>query len=271
MLSNRTVVITGGSSGIGAALALRLARRGSRIALIARDADKLARAAEEIRSQAADAKVEVFPADVTRPEEVEAAMARISQVLGPVEVLINSAGVLSGAYFEHQPVERFRAEMETNFFGALHCIKAALPYLKQARAGRIVNISSIAGVLGVFGYTSYCSTKHALVGLSEALRSELKPQGIAVQVVLPPEVMTPMLRGIKNARPIENRKLAGIMKPMSVDAAADEILAGIESGRLAIMPGWRSRAMIRVSQIWPGIYRWVVDYRVRKYYRGPGG
>jgi 3-dehydrosphinganine reductase len=194
----------------------------------------------------------------------------ITEKMGPPDWLINSAGILAGDYFENLPLAEFRETMNINFFGTLHFIKAALPLFKKNGTGRIINISSVSGVMGVFGYASYCASKYAVVGLTETLRGELKPQGISIHLVLPPEVKTPMLDKVNKKRPIENKKVAGTMPALTVDQVVNAILKGVAKGRYIIIPGIQTSTMVRSSQIIPPLARWIVDYRVKKYYQGPG-
>ncbi len=271
MFKDECVVITGGSSGIGERLAHDLARKGAKLALIARDPDKLSRVRNQVikESGASSHQIEVFSCDVSDPARVEKTMASISGKLGAPRCLINSAGVLSGGYFEDLPDDDFRLLMEINFFGTLNCIRAALPYFKKRKSGRVVNVSSIAGVVGVFGYASYCSSKHALVGLTETLRQELKPQGIKVQLVLPPETDTPMLRNMNKKRPIENKAVASSMKPISAGKASKAIIKGIERDLPVIVPGASTRFYIVTNKMVPPLGRAFVDFLIKRYYRGP--
>jgi len=272
MWNNKVVVITGGSSGFGLALARRLAGRGARLALLARNQEMLSRARDEVLASRSDEsrEVMVFSCDVSDPDQCESALARVSDEVGPPEILINSAGILWAAYFEEQPLSRFREEMEVNYFGTLNMIKAALPALKDGGDGRIVNISSVAGVMGVFGYSSYCATKHAINGLTESLRCEFKPLGIKVHLVLPPEADTPMVHRIAEARPPETAALATTIRPMTADAVADAIVRGVERGRFLIVPGGHTAFMVRLGRIFPGLARMIADVTVKRTYRGPG-
>ncbi len=271
MFQGKNIIITGGSSGIGRGLALRLAEEGANLALVARDPEKLSRTREEILSHSSysGSRVEIFSCDITEAEKVGQVMNNIAGEIGSPDYLFNSAGILIGDYFENLPRDNFQEMMNTNFFGTLHFIKAVLPHFKKKGSGHIINISSISGVIGVFGYASYCASKFAVVGLTEALRAELKPQGISVHLVLPPEVNTPMLAKVNQSRPIENKMLARTMSSLSVEQVVDVILKGVAKGRYLIIPGGRARIMSRLSQIFPSRARWVVDYTVRKNYRGP--
>jgi 3-dehydrosphinganine reductase len=273
MFNGSNVIITGGSSGIGKGLAMRLAQEGANLALVARDKDKLARTREEALSSSCyrELNVESFTCDVTVFENVKQTMNEIAEKMGPPDCLINSAGMLSGNYFENIPLDDFRSLMDTNFFGTLNFIKAVLPFFRKKGSGRIINICSLSGMTGVFGYTSYCASKHAVMGLTEALRSELKPQGIHIHLVNPPEVQTPMLDKIKKERPVETSKVASTMPALTVDETVDAIIKGVAKGRYLIIPGLSTSIMIRLGKTIPSLERWIVDYRVKKYYQGPDG
>jgi short-subunit dehydrogenase len=179
-LDNRTALVTGASAGIGLATARLLAREGARLVLNARRADKLDAAAKETRGVA-------VAGDITDP----AVRARLLEACGPrVDILVNNAG-----YGEASPVETLgegeaRRQFEVNFFAPAALIQAVMPRMRAQRSGRIVNISSIAGRFGypLFGW--YCGSKHALEGLSDALRLEARPWGVHVTLVEPGPVET---------------------------------------------------------------------------------
>lgn len=271
MFTGKTILITGGSSGVGEKLARRLARRGARLALVARDAKKLENVRKSVLSQASpDQQVMAFSCDVADPRAARETVARIAEALGPPDILINSAGILTEGYFENQDLATFRRVMDINFFGTLHCIQAVLPYFKNKGSGRIVNISSVAGLMGVFGYSAYCASKHAVAGLTASLRIELIHQNIGVHLVLPPEFDSPMVDGVNAYRSEENRAMAHTLPVLSADQVADEIIAGIEKNRYEIIPGQVTRIAAKLDRLFPGIGRSVVDYTIRKVYQGPG-
>ena len=138
-------------------------------------------------------------------------------------------------------------------------------------SGATAGVSSAAGVIGVFGYTSYCSSKFAVVGLTESLRTELKPQGISVHLVIPPETDTPMLDKVNRSRPLENKMLAATMGVISADQVADAVIKGVSRGRFLIVPGALTKFFLRLGQLMPFMSRLVVDLTVKRYYRGPDG
>jgi len=271
MFTAKTIIITGGSSGVGEKLARRLVRRGARLALVARDKKKLENVRASLLSEAPqNQQVAAFSCDVADPRAVTETVARIKDTLGPPDILINSAGILTEGYFENQDLETFRRVMDINFFGTLHCIQAVLPYFKKNGGGRIVNICSVAGLMGVFGYSAYCASKHAVAGLTAALRIELTHQNIIVHIVLPPEFDSPMVDAVNLYRSPENRAMAHTLPVLSADQVADEIIAGIEKNRYEIIPGLATRVMTRFEKLFPGMGRSVVDFKIRRIYKGPG-
>lgn len=268
MFGNKRVVITGGSSGLGLALARSLALEGARLTLIARDRGKLEAAVSVIRAASPGAEVEFQAVDVTDDAEIGRAMTRIAEANGGIDMLINSAGILREGYFENQSMSRFREIMEINFFGLLNATRAALPFLKQSR-GRLVNIASLAGLTGVFGYTAYSSSKHALVGLTESLRYELRPQGISVHLVCPGEFDSPMVDELERDRTPENRAHVLTIPKSSVEVVAKDTLAGIRAGRFLIVPGRLARGVVFGLRHFPSIFRASTDRTVQRVYRGP--
>ncbi len=198
-------------------------------------------------------------------------MGKIVQSMGEPDILINSAGILREGYFENQPLELFREVMGINYFGALHSIKAILPYFKKKGGGRIVNICSSGGLIGAFGYTAYCSSKFAVHGLTEALRSELKPQNITIQIVCPPEFNSPMVEAMEaNNRTVENREIVHTLPVLEIDDVATETISGMEKGRYMIIPSFLTKALELMNRWWPALARAIADFRIKRIYRGPG-
>jgi short-subunit dehydrogenase len=201
-LAGGPVVVTGASSGIGAALARQLAERGAPVALVARREDRLEQLAGEIRE--AGGRAVVHPCDVSDREAVSRCAAQVREQLGDPAGLVNAAGVAVHALFRDHTTQDIERMMATNFHGGVWWIRELLPAMSERRRGWILNVSSFAGVLPQPDESVYCATKHALTGLSEALGYELEPIGIHVAVVHPvlvstemftPEVMARMPRG----------------------------------------------------------------------------
>lgn len=192
-----TILVTGASRGIGLATALAFARAGHQVAATMRNpaaAPELARAAA-----AEKLAVSVFTMDVNDDDSVQQAVRRIEAELGPVEVLVNNAGIERTGSVEEMPVSAFREVMETNCFGAIRCIQAVLPGMRARRSGCIANVTSISGKLASSPMGAYAASKFALEAVSECLAQEVKPYGIRVCVVEPGIIDTDMARNISEA------------------------------------------------------------------------
>jgi 3-dehydrosphinganine reductase len=222
----KNVIVTGGSSGIGKALARLLAREGSDVFIIARDQAKLDQALQEIETERIDAqqRFKDFSADVTDPEEVEAIIDAIVEAGDPPDILVNSAGIAHPGHFRELPLSSFTNQMNVNYFGTLHTVRAVLPYMIDQGSGRIVNVSSVGGFIGGFGYSAYGASKFAVCGFTEALRAELKPRGIGVSIVFPADTDTPQLREERKVQPFELKMVNGAVEPKKLDRLG-EILA----------------------------------------------
>jgi NAD(P)-dependent dehydrogenase (short-subunit alcohol dehydrogenase family) len=199
--------ITGASSGFGRAFAEHALARGHDVVATARDVAPLAALAAT-----APERVLAVTLDVTRPAEAEAAVEAAVARFGRIDVLINNAGYGVVGAFEETSDAELRAQMETNFFGAMNVIRAALPRLRAQKGGAIVNISSLGGQLSFAGFSAYSATKFAIEGVSEALAQEVAPFGIKVLIVEPGQFRT---------------NLAGAgMRHMPVLEAYRDIIAG---------------------------------------------
>jgi short-subunit dehydrogenase len=182
-LRGATVLVTGGSRGLGLLLARELADRGARVVLCARDAAELERAREELAARGA--QVLTVACDVADRAAVEEMVARAERELGPIEVLVNNASIIQVAPAEALSLEDYRAAMDANFWGMVHATLAVLPRLRERRGGRIVNITSIGGTVAVPHLLGYTSAKFAAVGFSTGLAAEVAKDGVAVTTVVP--------------------------------------------------------------------------------------
>ncbi len=237
-----TVYITGGSQGIGLAIARAYRARGANLALFARSAERLVQARDSLREvDGGDARVEVFPMDVTHEGQVAAGFDRAEAALGPPDILVNSAGLIAGNRFERIPSAEFDAVVRTNVLGPANTIRQLLPALR-ARRGRIVNIASVAGLVGIYGYTAYSASKYALVGFSESLRYELKPDGVSVTLVCPPEVPTAMVEHEDRTLPRAAKVIKHLAGVLSADAVARAVVRGAGRRQFLVVPGVRARA-----------------------------
>lgn len=235
--ANKISLITGGSSGIGLALAKALAVQGARVWIVGRRPEALAQASEEIRRLSGQTPG-TFSADVSDFAQVEMLLAEVIRRDGLPDLVINSAGITHPGYVQDIPLEVFRRLMEVNYFGTVHVVKAVLPGMLQRKSGHIVNISSAAGFLGVFGYSAYGASKYAVRGFSDVLRAEMKPHGIRVSIVFPPDTDTPQLAYETPFKPPETKIISGNAKVMSAEAVAAAILRGVQKNRYIILPGF---------------------------------
>lgn len=178
-LAGAHAVVTGGGTGIGAAIAKTFAAEGAKLTLIGRRRDKL----EEVASSEFDTLV--APADVTDRQQVEAAFALARETHGPITILINNAGAAAGVPFGKVTEELWRDMMAVNLDGMFHCCQAALPDLLGAKTGRIVTIASMAGLYGFAYAAPYIAAKHGAVGLTRALAAEFAATGLRVNAVCP--------------------------------------------------------------------------------------
>lgn len=271
MFKNKVIIITGGSSGLGKALAKRLVAQGAHVALVARDKSKLEDVKNElVAAKGSGQKIESFSCDVSSQEATENAFQNIAQTLGEPDVLINSAGILREGHFEKLPLSTFRDVMDINFFGIIHCIQAVLPYFKKKGSGRIVNIASLGGKIGAFGYGAYCSSKFALVGLTDILRAELKPQNIMLHLVCPGEFQSPMVDDLNTYRTAENKAVTQTVPVLSLDRVADDVMVGLMKNRYMIIPGRLAKVIETANRWFPALTRWVNDLKISKIYTGPG-
>ncbi|MBV8478505.1 MAG: SDR family NAD(P)-dependent oxidoreductase [Acidobacteria bacterium] len=194
-LEGRTVLITGGSRGLGFLLAQEFSRRGARVAICARDPEELERARAELKRRGH--KVLTIVCDVSVQAEVEQAIERVREELGLVDVLVNNAGTITVGPIETMTAEDYRESLDTHFWGPLYAAMAVLPDMRSRREGRIVNISSIGGKISVPHLVPYSSGKFALTGFSEGLRSEASKDNIKVTTVCPGLMRTGSPRNAK--------------------------------------------------------------------------
>ncbi|GAA4371336.1 SDR family oxidoreductase [Hymenobacter saemangeumensis] len=185
-LAGRVVLITGGSRGLGLILARQAVAEGARVALCARDAAELDRAQQDLMEcGATESQVLTLAHDLTDALEVRLMVAEVEKLLGPVDVLINNAGIITAGPLDNMDLRDYEDSMATHFWAPLHAMQAVLPSMRRRGAGRIVNISSLGGKVAVPHLAPYCASKFALTGLSEGFRSELKQHGITVTTVCP--------------------------------------------------------------------------------------
>jgi NAD(P)-dependent dehydrogenase (short-subunit alcohol dehydrogenase family) len=183
-LAGKSVVVSGGSRGLGLVVARELARRGARLALLARDPAELEAAREDLVGLGV-AGVTIVACDVRRKDDVERALVQVVAAQGPVDVLVNIAGVIGVGPIEAMNESDFEEAMATNFWGPFHLVDAVVPGMRVRGGGRIANVSSIGGLVAVPHLLPYSASKFALTGYSLGLRAELAKDGIGVATICP--------------------------------------------------------------------------------------
>ncbi len=200
-LKGARTLITGGSDGIGLAIGQALVEKGARVALLARRSDRLTAAAKEIGAIG-------ITGDVSKPADADAAVARVVQEFGGLDILINNAGFGTFGALTELQLEDFERTFATNVTGAMLMARAAAPHMIRQASGNILNISSTAGLKGFANGTTYCATKFALRGMTECWREELRRHNIRVTLVNPSEVQTNFGKAAGGqARPFNGKKL----------------------------------------------------------------
>jgi short-subunit dehydrogenase len=233
--AGKTVVVTGGSRGLGLVMSRQLADEGARLAICSRHEGQLRRAAHELRARGGPVVAETC--DLTEPEQLEAFLTHVRRQLGPVDVLINNAGVIQVGPLDVQTEADFEDAMAIHFWAPLRAMEQVLPEMRERGDGRIVNIASFGGRVAVPHLGPYCASKFALVGLSQSFRAELAGQGVYVTTVCPGLMRTGSHRNalFKGRHRAEFAWFSlGASSPvgaMSAERAARQILRACRYGR----------------------------------------
>jgi 3-dehydrosphinganine reductase len=230
--------VTGGSSGIGLAAVLQLAARGHPVALFARDPDRLSLARDRICAHYSDAVVLICPVDVTDRAALMDAVDGAAKMIGPPVIAIASAGIAGPGLFLDQPFVAHERQMAVNYFGTLWFVQSVVPLMAAAGGGKIGLVSSGAGQFGIYGYSAYAASKFAVRGLAEVLRVELRPCGIGVTLIYPPDTDTPQLRAEAQTKPAATTAITAGAGLWTADRVAACLIRGLDCDRFCVIPGW---------------------------------
>ncbi|MGC9527653.1 MAG: SDR family NAD(P)-dependent oxidoreductase [Limnospira sp.] len=238
-----TALITGASRGIGRAIAWELARNGAhRLVLVARDRQKLAELAAELSQMGVE--VVTLALDLRKPAEVHIAIVRAWRTYGPIDLLINCAGVAHQTPFLQSKLPQVEEELSLNLMGLYTVTRAIARRMATQKRGTIVNVSSLMGKIAAPTMSTYSATKFAILGFTQALRGELADHNIRVIALLPTLTDTDMTRGLKLFRWVI---------PMTPEQVAQELIAGLRKDSPEILVGWQSHLAIWCSRIAPGM------------------
>lgn len=236
---NKTVFLTGASSGIGRALALEIAKRGGKLGLLARREDELNALAAEIASAGGTAVA--LPADVTNAETVAAAAKTLRDKFGRIDIMIANAGVggtTDGRALDAAQVNRI---IQINLNGAINSVAAVVKEMVAQGSGRLVAISSLAAYRGLPKSAAYCGSKAGLSALFESLRLDLKGTGVEVTIIHPGFIKTPLTAG-------RDAKMPFLLE---LEDGTDRILRGIEAGKKSFAFPWRLATIVRAGMLFP--------------------
>jgi short-subunit dehydrogenase len=255
-VTGKTIWITGSSAGIGAALARGLARRGARLILSARSADKL----EAVRKSCSTPDEHICLAmDLADPASIEAAWNRLREMPRKIDILINNAGMTQRALVTETQMEVYRLLLEVNFMAAVDLTKRVLPDMIEQGAGQIVSISSLMGKFASPQRSGYAAAKHALQGFMDALRTEIHANNIQVLVASPGFVNTDVSRNALRGDGTPHNKMdPNQATAISAESCAEQVIAAMTKGREEVFPGGKERIGLLLHRLSPALLRRVM-------------
>jgi short-subunit dehydrogenase len=257
-LRDKTVIVTGASSGIGRETAIAFARADANLVLASRNEGALNELAIELAPLGP--RVLVIPTDVTQRAAVDIMAQRAAEEMGSVDILVNNAGVGLNALLAEGSMTNIRRLFEVNVFGALHCIQAVVPYMKRQGSGQIINVSSVAGKIATPRNGAYAATKFALTAISDALRMELADYGITVTTVYPGITDTPFVGNV--LKEVEMPPVPGIVRGVSARRVANAIVRAARWEKREVYVTVTDRMAVGLKNVSPC----VVDWGMRTFY-----
>jgi 3-dehydrosphinganine reductase len=259
-LRNKIAVICGGSKGIGKATAKEIVQLGGSVCVIARHIEPLEVAASEMQDLAREDSqfVEVIACDATDMERLGPQLTDFVDRHGVPDYLVNVVGYAYPRYVQDLSLDDYRNAMDMNYYGQLVPTLLLLPHFISARKGYIANVSSALGFMGIMGYATYAPTKFAIVGLTEVLRNELKPYGIRLSILFPPDTDTPGFEIENRTKPEETALMSENAKLMTAEDVGEAFVEGLLKNRYLILPG-ETALIWRINRLFPWLVRWIID------------
>jgi NAD(P)-dependent dehydrogenase (short-subunit alcohol dehydrogenase family) len=259
---NKVVVVTGAASGIGAAICQRFAEAGAKIGLLDMDEAGVKVAANKLEGDGADAVG--IKCDVANETDCARAIGVVIQRYGGVDVLVNNAGITQRSAFVDTKISVYRKVMDVNFYGSLHCTRAAIDCLIERR-GSIIVIESMAGLTPLLGRTGYCASKHALHGFFTSLRAELRDSGIHIMLVCPGFVNTNLqTRALGEDGRVTTHPQTVVGKPTSAEKVAEAIYKGALKKRHLLVLTPVGKLAYWISRLAPVIYERLMTKQVKE-------
>ncbi len=274
-LRDKTVLITGGSRGLGLVMAREFLREGARVAICARDEDELERAYDDLMKYSAN--VFTVVCDVTSQFQIAEMVQSIRHRFGQIDVLVNNAGTISVGPAEEMTIEDYEKAMDTNFWASLYSILAIYPEMRARHDGRIINIASIGGKISVPHLLPYSASKFALVGLSSGLNAELRKDGVVVTTVCPGLMRTgsPRNANFKGQHQAEYAWFAisdsSPLTSISAESAARQIVAACKRGDAEIILSPQAKLAIKFNALFPQLTADCLSMVNRWLLPAPGG
>lgn len=262
--SNQHSIVTGGTSGLGLGLALRLLRWGGRVSVLARGLDSPAREKLDEAADRGGGEWRFWEVDIVDAQGVLTAVKEAVSAFGTPQLVINSAGIAINRTFAQTSADAFQQVIDVNLLGSRHVAAAVLPHMQSG--SRLVFLASVAGLVSNYGYAAYGASKFAVLGLATTLRYEYQPRGVGVTCVCPPEVKTPMVaieRAPGNASPI-SLALKDIAGSLDTDYACDAILKGIDRGQWLVVPGVMAKLTAQFARLFPALFYRFMEFNIRR-------
>ena len=260
----KTVFLVGGSTGIGLAIAKRFILCGANVILFARNESRLTDAVQQLSGLVKHDKqvVDFEVLDAANHLQVEHVLNATVNKYGCPDGLINCAGRAIPNYIENIHIDQFEETIKINLFSCRNTVHTLFPHMKK-KGGFIVNTASIAGLIGVFGYSDYSASKFAIIGYSEALRSELKAHNIHVSVLCPPDTDTPGFHNENKTKPAETHAVSAGASLLSADQVAEIFMNELPRHRPLIIPGKAAKFSIIMKRLFPSLVEWVMDRGIK--------
>lgn len=255
-------LITGGSGGIGLALARRFVDLGAGVTLVARRPEPLATAAADLAVRRSGATVRTLGLDVSDEAAVAEAVPR-ELADQPIDVVVNAAGISNPAMFLDATSGDLCEQMDVNYWGTVWITRASVPHLIERGGGNVVIMGSIAGRIGVHGFAGYTPSKAALYGFAEVLRAELSPRGIRVTIAMPSATETAMLEHERATAPEPAKRFIESARVITPDKVASAVLRAAARGKFSVIPGIDVRIQSAAYMFAPRIGHAIVDRTAR--------